>query len=652
MTSLQNMANAIRFLAIDMVQKANSGHPGAPMGMADIATVLWTKFLNFNPNNPKWYNRDRFVMSNGHASAMQYALLYLAGYPDITLEDLKNFRQIDSKTAGHPEYGLLSGVEATGGPLGQGLSMSVGMAISAKMAIARFGEKIADHKIYVTCGDGDLMEGISEEAISLAGHLKLNNLIVMWDNNQITIDGSTNITTSTDQLKRFEANGWVTYQADGHNYDEIENVLTTAQNSEKPVFIAFKTQIGFGSPNKAGKSSSHGSPLGEEEVALTRQTLGWNFEPFEVPEDILSAWRACSERGIQKNAHWDDELENNQNKEAFWATLSGKIPSDFDEKFAEYKRTLIDEKPVLATRKSSQNALEKITALIQNIVGGSADLSASNLTKTSNSKVITSDDFSGNYIEYGIREHAMGAIMNGIALDGFFRPYGGTFFVFVDYLKPAMRLSALMNQKVIYVLTHDSIGVGEDGATHQPIEQLAMLRSIPNLCTLRPCDALECAESWEIALHNDKPTALILSRQNLPFIRTSCDENKTEKGAYIVSTSETNLMATLIATGSEVGLAIEAQKTLLERGVGVNVVSMPSWDLFEAQSQEYRDSVILPNVPSIAIEAATPFGWERYADKVLGINHFGASAPAKKVYEKAGLTVENVVEAVISEISG
>ncbi|MGN1091210.1 MAG: transketolase [Alphaproteobacteria bacterium] len=650
MISLQNMANAVRFLAIDMVERANSGHPGAPMGMADIATVLWTKFLRFNPNNPKWYNRDRFVMSNAHASAMQYALLYLTGYPDINLEDLKNFRQIDSKTAGHPEYGLLSGVEATGGPLGQGLAMSVGMAISAKMAQARFGEHIANHKIYTTCGDGDLMEGISEEAISLAGHLKLNNLVVLWDNNQITIDGNTSIATSTNQLKRFEANGWTTYEADGHNYDEIEKALTSAQNSEKPVFIAFKTQIGFGSPNKAGKSSSHGSPLGEEEIALTRKALRWHFAPFEVPEDILSAWRSCAQKGIDENKAWDDALQVNPNKQAFLSALSGRLPTDFDAKFAEYKRALVDEKPVLATRKSSQNALEKITSYIPNIIGGSADLSASNLTKTSNSKVITSDDFSGNYIEYGIREHAMGAIMNGIALDGLFKIYAGTFFVFVDYLKPAVRLAALMKQKVIYVLTHDSIGVGEDGATHQPIEQLAMLRSVPNLCTIRPCDALECAESWQIALHNHKPTALILSRQNLPFVRISADENKTSKGAYIVSTSQAAPQATLIATGSEVGLAIEAQKKLKERGIEVNVVSMPSWDLFEEQTQDYRDSVILPNVPAISVEAASPFGWERYADKVLGINHFGASGPAKKVYEKAGLDVENVVQAVIEKV--
>ena len=547
MTSLQDMANAVRFLSIDMVQKANSGHPGAPMGMADVVTVLWSKFLCFNPQNPKWYNRDRFILSNGHACAMLYALLYLAGYSDINIEDLKNFRQIDSKTAGHPEYGLLSGIEATGGPLGQGLSMSIGMAIAAKMVQARFSKDVANHKIYVTCGDGDLMEGISEEAISLAGHLKLNNLIALWDNNQITIDGSTSIATSTNQIKRFEANGWATFEADGHNYDDIERVLLSAQQVDKPVFIAFKTRIGFGSPNKSGTSACHGSPLGEDEVQLTRQALGWNYLPFEIPTDILSDWRACAQRGIDATKKWNELIEQNYPNFVSFSNL----PSNFDEKFEEYKKSLLDEKPVLATRKSSQKALEKITELVPNIVGGSADLTASNLTKTSHSNVITANNFSGNYIEYGIREHAMGAVMNGIALDGVFRPYGGTFFVFVDYLKPAMRLSALMGQKVIYVLTHDSIGVGEDGATHQPVEQLAMLRSIPNLCTLRPCDALECAESWQIALHNDCPTALILSRQNLPFIRTSADENKTNKGAYIISATQTTPMATLIATGSD-----------------------------------------------------------------------------------------------------
>ena len=650
MPSIKDLANAVRFLSADMIQRANSGHPGAPLGMADIVTVLWTKFLKFNPEQPKWANRDRFVLSGGHASAMLYSLLYLSGYSDITIEDIKNFRQIDSKTAGHPEYGMLAGIEATTGPLGQGLAMGVGMAVSEKMAKARLGSDLVNHKIYITCGDGDLMEGISEEAISFAGHLKLNNLIVLWDNNGITIDGKTSLATSTNQLARFEANGWTVLTADGHDADNLEKVLTQAQNASTPVFIACKTTIGYGAPTKAGTPKVHGSPLGEEELQGLRKTLNWDSQPFEIPADILNAWRQAGMRGKMLCDEWQQKASSNPLYTKIQEMLSGKLPNNFDADFQKYKDSLLIEKPIIASRKSSQNTLEKIVALAPDLVGGSADLTASNLTNTSNSKVITSDDFSGNYIEYGIREHAMGAIMNGIALHGFFRPYGGTFFVFVDYLKPAVRLAALMNLPVTYVLTHDSIGVGEDGPTHQPIEQLAMLRTIPNLCTIRPADALECAEAWQIALHNNCPTALILSRQNLPFERTSANENLTIKGAYVISDAKSNRMATLIATGSEVSLAIEAQKQLWERGVDCAVVSMPSWDLFEKQSDEYRRSV-LGNAPRVSVEAATPFGWERYASLNLGIAHFGASGPAEKVYEKAGLTVQNVVQAVLDSIS-
>ncbi|MBP5535141.1 MAG: transketolase [Alphaproteobacteria bacterium] len=651
MPSMKDLANAVRFLSADMVQRANSGHPGAPLGMADIVTVLWTKFLKFNPAQPKWPNRDRFVLSGGHASAMLYSLLYLSGYADITIEDIKNFRQIDSKTAGHPEYGVLAGIEATTGPLGQGLAMGIGMAISEKMAKARLGKDLIDHKIYITCGDGDLMEGISEEAISFAGHLKLNNLIVLWDNNGITIDGKTGLATSTNQLARFEANGWQVLTTDGHDANALENILMEAQKSEKPVLIACKTTIGYGAPTKAGTPKVHGSPLGEEELNGLRKALNWDSQPFEIPTDILSAWRQAGTRGKALCDEWQQKAASNPFYAKMQKMLSGKLPDNFDADFQKYKDSLLVEKPSIASRKSSQNTLEKAVALIPNLIGGSADLTASNLTNTSNSKVITSDDFSGNYIEYGIREHAMGAIMNGIALHGFFKPYGGTFFVFADYLKPAMRLSALMNLPVTYVLTHDSIGVGEDGPTHQPIEQLAMLRTIPNLCTIRPADALECAEAWQIALHNNCPTALILSRQNLPFERTSANENLTAKGAYVISNAKSNRMATLIATGSEVSLAIEAQKQLWERGVDCAVVSLPSWDLFEKQSDEYRQSV-LGNAPRVSLEAATPFGWERYASLNLGISHFGASGPAQKVYEKAGLTVQNVVQAVSDAISG
>lgn len=649
MSTIFEQANAVRMLSVQMVEKANSGHPGAPLGLADIVTVLWTKFLNICPKYPKWANRDRFIISGGHASAMLYSLLYLSGFEDISIDDLKNFRQLDSKTAGHPEYGVLAGIEATTGPLGQGLAMGVGMALSEKMAKVRLGSDLIDHKVYLTCGDGDLMEGISEEAISLAGHLKLNNLIVLWDNNGITIDGATGLSTSTNQLARFEANGWETFSVDGHNFDEIEAVLNKAQTAQKPVFIACKTTIGFGAPTKAGKASVHGAPLGAEELDGLRKALNWSASYFEVPADILSDWRQISVKGEVLFNTWTEKAKQNPNYNLMQQMLSGKLPEDFDVLYAEYKEKLVQDKPDLATRKSSQNALEALSKIISNFAGGSADLTPSNLTNTTNSKIISSDDFSGNYIEYGIREHAMGAIMNGIALHGFFRPYGGTFFVFADYLKPAMRLSALMNLSVIYVLTHDSIGVGEDGPTHQPIEQLAMLRSIPNLTTLRPADALECAESWEIAIKNNGPTALILTRQKLPFIRKSADENLTQKGAYVISDAKAERMATLIATGSEVALALTAQQQLLERGVDVAVVSMPSWELFEKQTQEYKAGV-LGKAPKISIEASNPFGWERFANKCIGINHFGYSGPAEKVFKKAGLDVENVIQAVMDMI--
>ena len=646
MSTIFEKANAVRILSAEMVEKANSGHPGAPLGLADIVTVLWTKFLNINPKKPKWANRDRFIISGGHASAMLYSLLYLSGFEDISIDDLKNFRQLDAKTAGHPEYGVLAGIEATTGPLGQGLAMGVGMALSEKMAKARLGSDLVNHKVYLTCGDGDLMEGISEEAISLAGHLKLNNLIVLWDNNGITIDGSTSLSTSTNQIARFEANGWLTMSVDGHNAEDIQSALTKAQSADKPVFIACKTTIGFGAPTKSGTSGVHGAPLGKEELVGLKKALSWDCPEFEVPADILSDWRNVAQKGQALCDAWEEKAKQNPNYEVMQQMLSRTLPSDFDTLYSEYKNKLIEEQPALATRKSSQNALEVLSQIISNFAGGSADLTPSNLTNTTNSKAVTNNDFSGNYIEYGIREHAMGAVMNGIALHGFFRPYGGTFFVFADYLKPAMRLSALMDLPVIYVLTHDSIGVGEDGPTHQPIEQLAMLRSIPNLTTLRPADALECAESWEIAVKNTGPTALILTRQKLPFIRQSANENLTLKGAYVISEAKSSRVATLVATGSEVALALQAQKQLQDKGYDVAVVSMPSWELFEKQSKEYKHAV-LGDAPRLSVEASNPFGWERFADKCMGINHFGTSGPAEKVFEKAGLTVQNVVQTVI-----
>lgn len=654
MALIREMANAVRFLSVDAVQKANSGHPGTPLGMADVATVLWTKFLKFDAAGPKWADRDRFVLSAGHASAMLYSLLYLTGFADISITDIQNFRQLNAKTAGHPEYGFLSGIEATTGPLGQGISMAVGMALAEKMANARYGADLVNHTTYVMAGDGDLMEGISEEAISLAGHLKLNKLIVLWDNNSITIDGSTHLSTSTNQRMRFEANGWETFEVDGHDPEAIEKVISQAQTCDKPAFIACKTTIGYGAPTKAGTACAHGAPLGEDEIKGLRQTLAWPYPPFEVPQDILNAWREAGRRGEKAREAWENRLNASSQKEEFTAlVLNQALPSDFEAHYQAYKEKLITEKPVVATRKSSQMALEALSTVLPNLVGGSADLTPSNLTKTTNSKTITAGDYSGNYIEYGIREHAMGALMNGIALHGGFIPYGGTFFVFVDYLKPALRLSAMMGQRVIYVLTHDSIGVGEDGPTHQPIEQLAMLRALPNLVTLRPADALETAESWQIAIERKKgPTALILTRQNVPFLRTSAQLNLTQKGAYLLSPAKGTRMATLIATGSEVGLAVEAQTALQARGVDVAVVSMPSWELFEEQPDDYRQDV-LGSAPRFIVEAGSPFGWDKFKGEngtILGLHTFGASGPAKQVFEKMGLTVERIVEEVLRKV--
>ncbi len=607
--NLQKMANAVRMLSVDMISAANSGHPGACLGMADFTTVLWAEFLKFDPLNPNWENRDRFLMSNAHAGPMQYALLYLTGYPDITLDDLKKFRQIDSKTTGHPEVEMLSGVEATGGPLGQGLAMAVGMALAARLS----GR---DHYTYVTIGDGCLMEGVSEEAISLAGHLKLNKLIAFWDNNRITIDGSVDIATSVNQKMRFEACGWNVIEIDGHDYNQIRVAIQQAQLSDKPTLISCRTIIGYGC-SKAGTSACHGSPLKAEEVVELRKNLGWEYEPFVIPEDVQSDWKSIG----QKNTSNTDAKKN---------------VIDWTE-FEKYKAQLLVDRPEVASRKSSQMALTVLADLIPNLIGGSADLSASNLTKTPKSIDIT-DEVNGNYINYGIREFAMGCIMNGIALYGGFIPYGGTFFVFADYLKPAMRLSCLMGQQVIYVLTHDSIGVGEDGPTHQPVEQLAMLRSIPNMTTIRPADALECAEAWEIAIRNNTPTALILSRQNLPFI--SQTSGQTDKGAYVVSDCEKPKL-TIIATGSEVALALKVSRELS----GIRVVSMPSWELFKKQPLSYQQEV-LGNVVRVSLEAGTTFGWKQWADECIGIDTFGFSGPGNKVFDKVGLNVDNVIDKI------
>lgn len=645
----RDMANAIRFLSADAIDKANSGHPGMPLGMADVATVLFAKYIKINPEQPRWFDRDRFVLSAGHGSMLLYSLLYLLGYPDIDIEDIKNFRQLGSKTAGHPEYGHLSGVDMTTGPLGQGISSAVGMALAERIVNAKFGNELCDHYTYVICGDGCLMEGISEEAASLAGHLKLNKLIVLWDNNNITIDGTVDKASSVNQIMRFEAMGWNTIEIDGHDYGQIENAIESAQSSDKPTLIACKTKIGFGAPNKCGTSKCHGSPLGAEETAAMRRELGWNYASFEMPFEVLEAWRKAGKRGQACYVAWN-EFAKKAGKD-FQDYISDVLPQGWNKALAEVKNKAIAEKTKVATRKASEMCLEAIVPNVPQIIGGSADLAASNLTFVNGMKTITATDYNGNNVMYGIREHAMGAIMNGMALHGGVIPYGGTFFVFSDYMRPAMRLAALMGIRVIYVLTHDSIGVGEDGPTHQPVEHLASFRAMPNIYTFRPCDVVETAEAWEVALISEStPGILVLSRQGLPLLRKSANENLTAKGGYVISdvASGKSRQATLIATGSEVSLAVAAQEKLREKGIETAVVSMPCTELFDKQNSQYQDEV-LGNCPRVAIEAASKFGWEKYVGlngDIIGMDGFGASGPADKLYEYFGITVDEVVESV------
>lgn len=643
----KDMANAIRFLAAEAIDKANSGHPGMPLGMADVATVLFTKFIKLNPQAPRWFDRDRFVLSAGHGSMLLYSVLYLLGYPDIDIEDIKNFRQLGSKTAGHPEYGHLSGIDMTTGPLGQGISSAVGMAMAERILAAKYGEDVCNHYTYVIAGDGCLMEGISEEAISLAGHWKLNKLIVFWDNNNITIDGHVSDANSTDQIKRFEAVGWNTISIDGQNYKEIEKAIKKAHKSKKPTLIACKTTIGFGAPHKCGTSKCHGSPLGAEEIAAMRQALGWNAAPFEVPAPILNQWREAGKRSAAEYQDWEKRAKAKGRE--FLNAIEGKLPKGWDKELNALKETAIKEQTKVATRKASQMCLEAIVPHIPEIVGGSADLAASNLTLTKASKTITAQDYNGNNLMYGIREHAMGAVMNGLALHGGIIPFGGTFFVFSDYMRPSMRLAALMGIRVIYVLTHDSIGVGEDGPTHQPIEHLASYRCMPGILTFRPCDVVETAEAWQLALENERqPSILALTRQGLPLLRKSAQENLTAKGGYIMAGDAQKRQATIIATGSEVSMAMEARAKLAEEGIDVTVVSMPCCELFDAQPEPYRQEV-LGKAPRIAVEVATKYGWERYVGEngdIIGMDGFGASGPAGELYKYFGITVEEVVEAV------
>lgn len=640
------MANAIRFLAADAIEKSKSGHPGMPLGMADVATVLFSKFIKINPKDPLWFDRDRFVLSAGHGSMLLYSLLYLLGYPDISIEDIKEFRQFGAKTAGHPEYGHILGIDMTTGPLGQGISSAVGMALAERRINALFGDDLCNHYTYVIAGDGCLMEGISEEAITLAAHWKLKKLIVLWDNNNITIDGTVDKTSSISQVKRFEAAGWNVLEVDGHDQQAIEKAIASAQKSNSPTLIACKTIIGFGAPSKCGTSKCHGSPLGEEEVAKMRQNLNWQYPPFEIPQDLLNLWRKNSSANEQSYKSWVDKALKNPE---FVSFINDKLPQNWDKQLDEMKQSAIAEKTKVATRKASQMCLEKIVPQIPQIVGGSADLAASNLTFVEGMKNITAGDYSGNNIMYGIREHAMAAIMNGMALHGGVIPYGGTFFVFSDYMRPSIRLSALMGLRVIYVLTHDSIGVGEDGPTHQPIEHLASYRAMPNLFMFRPCDVVETAEAWQIALENEKsPSLLALSRQALPCLRNDCAENMTAKGGYIISPAKGACRATIIATGSEVEIAIRAQDLLHEEGVEVNVVSMPCTELFDQQSEGYKEKV-LGHAPKVVVEAAASFGWDKYIAGngcIIGLDHFGASAPAGELYKHFGITPETVVAAV------
>ncbi|UYQ73019.1 transketolase [Pelagibacterium flavum] len=650
------MANAIRALSMDAVQAANSGHPGLPMGGADIATVLFTKIMKFDPKAPHWPDRDRFVLSAGHGSMLLYSSLYLLGYEDMTLDDIKNFRQLGYKTAGHPEYGHADGIETTTGPLGQGLGNSVGMAIAEAHLNAEFGDDLVNHFTYVYAGDGCLMEGISQESISLAGHLKLNKLIVIWDNNDITIDGKVSMADSTDQIARFKAVGWNTMEIDGHDPDQIEAALKDAQKSDKPTLISAKTTIGFGSPNKAGTSKAHGSPLGNDEIALAKAELGWKYGPFEVPEDLMDAWRLAGNRGTKARSAWTDRLNatDAETKAEFERRMRGDLPEALKTAMADYKRKLAEEKPKLATRASSQKALEVINGAMPETIGGSADLTGSNNTNTSQTLPFTSNDYSGRYIHYGIREHGMVAAMNGIALHGGLYPYGGTFLTFTDYCRPSIRLAALMGIRVGLVMTHDSIGLGEDGPTHQPVEHLAALRAIPGLLVFRPADAMEAAECWEIALERFKqPSVLALSRQNLPTLRTEYSkDNLCLRGAYSIW-GDKDAEVVFFGTGSETQLAVEAAKELTDEGISARAVSVPSMELFAAQSDDYKRTVFGKARARVAIEAGVEMGWSKFLGengRFVGMTGFGASGEINALYKHFGITTKAAVEAAKAQL--
>ena len=650
---LKDLSNAIRFLSIDAVQKANSGHPGMPMGMADVATVLFKYYLRFNPKNPKWINRDRFVLSAGHGSMLLYSLLYLTGYKKIKIEDIKNFRQVNSICAGHPEFEDNSGIETTTGPLGQGLGNSVGMAIAQEIFKKRFGSDLINNKTYVIASDGDLMEGISHEAMSLAGHLNLKNLIVFFDNNKISIDGPTSLSVSDNYKKRFEGYGWSFQEINGHNYKQISKAIEKANKSKKPTIISCKTIIGFGSPNKSGKASSHGAPLGEDEINLVRKKLGWKSKPFEIPDNILNAWREIGLKGDELEKKWKTNLENKSAKikNEFERLIKGDLSLNFDKVIGDEKLKFFQTRPKMATRQCSSSVISAITDVLPELVGGSADLSGSNNTKTENSIVINAKNFSGNYIHYGVREHAMGAAMNGLALYGGLIPFGGTFLIFSDYLKPSLRLSAIMNLRVIYIFSHDSIGLGEDGPTHQPIEHLESLRSVPNLNVFRPADINETIECWEIALKSKtNPSAIALSRQKLPYVSEhKSGENKCSRGAYVLKGDMNKAKVSLIASGSEVEIALEAYEKLNNENIDTKVISVPCYDIFNKQKEDYKKEILGENTFKISIEASTESGWKKVVGKdgvTLGMSTYGKSGPYKEVYKLFNLTSDEVVKIV------
>ncbi|PPR17571.1 MAG: Transketolase 1 [Proteobacteria bacterium] len=663
MLNYHEMANAVRFLSIDAVQKANSGHPGMPMGMAEIGVALFSEFLTFNPNEPKWPNRDRFVLSNGHGSMLLYSLLHLTGY-DISMDDLKNFRQLHSKTAGHPEYGYADGIETTTGPLGQGVANAVGMAIAEKLSAERFGEEIFNHYTYVSVGDGCLMEGISHEALEIAGHLELNKLIVLFDDNNICIDGKVSNTSSTKVLERMKSYGFDTFTCDGHDITEVMEIIEKARHSEKPAFISFKTHIGYGSKKVMDTSSAHGSPLGEEEIQNVRNELEWDHEPFKIPNHIYDAFSHASARGKHEYIEWQKKVEKLDEglKQELNRRLNGTLSDNLKEALNTFKKQTSEKSEKVATRKASGNTLEVIARFVPELISGSADLTGSVNTKTSEMTPILPHDFSGNYMHYGVREHGMAAIMNGMALYGGFIPTSGTFMSFLDYLKPSLRLSALMGLRVIYVLTHDSIGLGEDGPTHQPVEQLATSRATPNVLTFRPCDQVETAECWELALTAHKtPSVMSLTRQGLACLRTEhTDENLCAKGGYILAgQNDDSTDAILIATGSEVEIAMQAREKLKESGVNARVVSMPCMELFDRQSTEYKLSVLPCEVSTrVAIEAGAELGWHKYIGAhgtFIGMSNngesiFGASAPAEELYEHFGITAENAATTILDKI--